>query len=221
MNRIILDSTPLYAVLDKPSKQIDQVILFLHGWTGDENSMQIFAQVSPASAMKVFLRGHIAASVGFGWAPPRQGTWLNMDKFEEGARLIHQTLEQILREISVESTTSIIPVGFSQGGAMALALLYHFPMQYWKAAVLSGFLPKAADSYFPFYQKSIFLSHGVKDKIIPIDMARESVKILNNAGASVYYCESQTAHKTSSECLKQLKIFLEDNLPLSGTDKSN
>ncbi|MEJ5313269.1 MULTISPECIES: alpha/beta hydrolase [Anaerolinea] len=219
----IIQSTPLYGLIEIPQTiPVDYLILFLHGWTGDENSMQIFSHVAPSSAGKIFLRGQLPAPTGFGWAPPRQGEWIPMEKFKPAAYLIHQTLEQIQRDIFQNRNLSVIPVGFSQGGAMALALVYFYPEQFFRAAVLSGFLPEIHSNELAFHQKSIFLSHGVKDEIIPVEMARESVRRLKQAGAYVQYCESQTAHKTSAECLKQLKIFLEaGSSRLSGTDKGN
>ncbi len=222
MTNPITQSNPLYAIIEVPQTvPVDRIVLFLHGWTGDENSMQIFAHLVPPSAGKVFLRGHLPAPTGFGWAPPRQGEWISMDKFKPAANLIHQTLEQIQQEVFQNRNLPLIPIGFSQGGATALALLYFYPERFFQAAVLSGFLPEV-QSNFAFYQKSIFVSHGVKDEIIPVEMARESVRRLKQGGAHVQYCESQTAHKTSAECLKQLRAFLEAHPhQLSGADKGN
>lgn len=213
MTNWTVQTSPLYAVIQTPDEEpAQQIILFLHGWTGDENSMQIFSQVAPPSSVKIFLRGHLPAPTGFGWAPPRQGVWIDMDKFKPASGLILQTLEHIRKKFPEMVQKPIVPIGFSQGGAMALALLYYYPEEIFQAAVLSGFLPKISILDVSFTDKSIFLSHGTKDEIIPVEMARESVKILTQAGARVHYCESSTGHKTSAECLKRLRAFLEENL---------
>jgi predicted esterase len=43
--------------------------------------------------------------------------------------------------------------------------------------------------------------------MVPIDRARASIKILEEAGAQVTYCEDEVGHKVSVTCLRSLKQF--------------
>jgi predicted esterase len=52
------------------------------------------------------------------------------------------------------------------------------------------------------------MAHGILDEMVPIDMARRAIQLLEDAGARVTYCESEVRHKLSSDCLKALESYL-------------
>ena len=57
------------------------LFLLLHGWTGDENSMWIFASRLPQGCMMIAPRGpHAAPNGGYAWYPHRQ-SWPEMEDF--------------------------------------------------------------------------------------------------------------------------------------------
>jgi predicted esterase len=43
--------------------------------------------------------------------------------------------------------------------------------------------------------------------MIPVEQSRQAWNQLEKAGALVTYCESDTGHKVSKECLKALELF--------------
>jgi predicted esterase len=43
-----------------------------------------------------------------------------------------------------------------------------------------------------------------------VERARESIAILERAGANVTYCEDEVGHKVSANCLRALKEFFTD-----------
>jgi len=58
--------------------------------------------------------------------------------------------------------------------------------------------------------KFFFAVHGTKDEMVSIDRAHASVQILEQAGATVNYCEDNVGHKVSVTCLRALKKFFTD-----------
>jgi predicted esterase len=46
--------------------------------------------------------------------------------------------------------------------------------------------------------------------MVPVDRARASIGLLEQAGAQVTYCEDEVGHKVSAGCLRALKEFLKD-----------
>ncbi|HEY9527377.1 MAG TPA: hypothetical protein VIR02_09860, partial [Anaerolineales bacterium] len=62
----------------------------------------------------------------------------------------------------------------------------------------------------PLEGKPFFIAHGTKDETISIQRARESMEILERAGAQVTYCEDEVGHKVSASCLRGLKDFFAD-----------
>jgi predicted esterase len=79
--------------------------------------------------------------------------------------------------------------------------------------VLSGFVPYEMESIIdakPLAGKNIFVAHGTKDETVTIDRARASMQLLEQAGATITYCEDDVAHKLSSNCLRALESYLAD-----------
>jgi len=58
--------------------------------------------------------------------------------------------------------------------------------------------------------KNIFVAHGTLDQMVPIDRARASIGLLEQAGAQVTYCEDEVGHKLSANCLRALEAYLKD-----------
>jgi predicted esterase len=79
--------------------------------------------------------------------------------------------------------------------------------------ILAGFVPSGLEelvSQRPLEGIPFFVAHGTKDETIPIDRARASVEILEQAGAKVTFCEDNVGHKVSVTCLRALKSFFRD-----------
>jgi phospholipase/carboxylesterase len=104
-------------------------------------------------------------------------------------------------------------IGFSQGAAMCNVLAFLYPGRIGKTGILAGFVPKGLDelvSKRPLAGKPFFVAHGTKDEMVAIDRARESIAILEEAGAKVTYCEDNVGHKVSATCLKAMGEFFKD-----------
>jgi phospholipase/carboxylesterase len=103
--------------------------------------------------------------------------------------------------------------GFSQGAVMVNLMGLLYPHRVRKMGVLAGFIPSGIDelvSHKPLAGKNIFVAHGTRDQMIPIDRARASIKVLEEAGAQVTYCEDEVGHKLSANCLRALENYLKD-----------
>jgi predicted esterase len=55
--------------------------------------------------------------------------------------------------------------------------------------------------------KSFFVAHGSLDEMVNIAYARQSVQLLEAAGAQVTFCEDEVGHKVSAGCLRGLQAF--------------
>lgn len=134
------------------STRTPRLLLLLHGWTGDENSMWVFVRNFPADFWMVAPRVPYATQPsGYSWRPLRAG-------------------------------------------------------------VLAGFVPMGSESLVakrPLNGQPFFVAHGTLDEMVPIEYARQSVKILERAGAQVTFCEDEVGHKVSVDCLRALEEFFE------------
>jgi len=191
------------------------LLLLIHGLTGDENSMWVFAHELPPQYWIIAPRApHTAAQGGYSWRLPQ---YENLN--ELGLDLLRSTAETLIRlvdeySVSVGLDASLFDVmGFSQGAAMSNALALLHPQRIRKVGILAGFVPSGLDglvSQRALDGKLFFVAHGTKDTMVSVDRARASIEILEQAGAKVTYCEDQVGHKVSITCLRALKKFFAD-----------
>jgi phospholipase/carboxylesterase len=188
------------------------LLILLHGWTGDENSMWLFANNIPEDFAIVAPRAHFPAPEGgFSWREIIPGTWgyPSIDDLQPAV----ETLLEFLDDWSSKSNLSSVKVdlvGFSQGGALAYAIAALHPDRVSSLAVLSGFLPGGTDMILKSHLldgKSVFVAHGTQDELVPVEKAHLAVKALEGAGAKVTYCETEGGHKVSKECRAGLTAF--------------
>jgi phospholipase/carboxylesterase len=185
------------------------VFVLLHGWTGDETSMWIFASHLPREACLIAPRGIYPAPIrGFSWQSPTSRLWSWVDDFQPA-------IEALLGILTPENFPSgdlgkVNLVGFSQGAAFAYSFALQQPNRTAAAAGLSGFMPDGADALArnrPLEDKHIFIAHGSEDELVPVARARLAAEVLQQAGAQVTYCEDQVGHRLSANCFQGLQKF--------------
>jgi phospholipase/carboxylesterase len=163
------------------------VLLLLHGWTGDENSMWVFANQMPPRYWLIAPRGIFDTPLGGrGWHTALDHSWPTLKDFRPAA-------ESLLGLLSAENFpgadfSSLRLMGFSQGAALSYSLALTHPDIVERVAGLSGFFPEQGESLVErrvLAGKAVFVTHGLRDEIVPIDRARQSVAQLEKAGAQV------------------------------------
>jgi len=88
-----------------------------------------------------------------------------------------------------------------------------YPERVRKIGILAGFLPEGAESEIknkPFLGKNIFVTHGTKDETVPIERAYASIRLLEQAGADVIFCEEHVSHKVGVNCIRSLYDYFKD-----------
>ena len=192
-----------------------RLMLLIHGFTGDENSMWVFARDLPFQYWIVAPRApHVTEPSGYSWRPPQFESMnvLSLDLLRSSAEALIHLVDEYSASVGLDA--SILDVmGFSQGGAMSSLLAFLYPQRIRKVGILAGFVPSGLEelvSQRPLKDKPFFVAHGTKDEMVPVDRARASIEILEQAGANVTYCEDDVAHKVSVTCLRSLKKFFTD-----------
>jgi len=209
-SEIILYQQWVLRIRPAADQQSARILLMIHGWTGDENSMQIFQRAVSSEYWIIAPRGWISTPEGgYGWIGHRPGREATLQAFIEPAQALNQLLRLIRRDYSLPDQP-IDLMGFSQGAALALAYCLQYPAQVHKAAVLSGFLPFLPDDYQPpadLAKIAFFVAHGSQDDIVPVQRAYEVVQFLKKANATVQFCHSPVGHRISSACFRELNHF--------------
>ena len=189
-----------------------RLLLMIHGWTGDENSMWVFARNFPADVLMLAPRGlHAAPQGGYSWRPHREGTFgrPSFTEFQDSIGRLIELVDEYQAEAGMDAGPFDV-MGFSQGAAMSNVIACLFPERVRKVGVLAGFMPSGMEEIIaqkPLTGKSVFITHGTQDNLVPIDRGRASMSLLEQAGAHVTYCEAEVGHKVSADCLRALETF--------------
>ncbi len=192
-----------------------RLLVLLHGWTGDENSMWIFTRGLSPHYWKIAPRApHTANPSGFSWRrfdsntfgfPTREALLPAADG------LIH-LIDEYAAAAKVDASQFDL-LGFSQGAAMTNLIGILYPTRVRKMAALAGFVPDGLQDFIsqkPLAGKNIFVAHGTQDTIVPLNRARASMALLEELGAQITYCEDEVGHKLSAKCLRTLETYLQD-----------
>ena len=197
-----------------------RLLVMVHGLTGDENSMWVFARRFPADQWIIAPRApHAANPQGFSWrvnpislqeAQSNLNNRPGLGALQDSAEALMKLIDEYAASVKLEAGQFDV-IGFSQGGAMVSVLGMLYPGRIRKMGILAGFVPSGLDLYIrdrALQGKHIFVAHGTQDEMVPIDRARASMELLEQAGASIIYCEDEVGHKLSANCLRALEDYL-------------
>jgi len=189
------------------------VIMMFHGWTGDEDSMWIFAAKMPSDAILIAPRGlHSSSFGGYSWYSESIGEWPELTDYQDAISAVESI--QLNGIFSNADFTRFRMVGFSQGAALSYCYALTHPQKVRSIAGLSGFVPNGVDTlteFNPLVEMPIFIAHGTQDQLVPVERARAGVEVLQRAGARVSYCEDDVGHKLSASCYRGMQEFLRRN----------
>jgi len=185
------------------------VLLMLHGWTGDENSMWVFAPRLLRNSLMIAPRGlYSTKGSGYSWHSEISKPWPWVSDFMPAVEKLFDTISSKILPDGDFSALHII--GFSQGAALAYTMTILYSERIASLAGLSGFLPDGASAWTGNGRLKglpIFIAHGTEDELVPIERARRGVDLLEKSGASVTYCEDNVGHKLSAKCFRGLEAF--------------
>jgi phospholipase/carboxylesterase len=196
----------------QPAQTPARLLLMLHGWTGDENSMWVFARNFPTDTWLLAPRGlHPAAEGGYSWRPLRADSFgrPSLEDLQDSAEALIRLVDAYAAQVQIDASQFDV-MGFSQGAALSNVLTCLHPQRVRRAGILAGFMPSGMEEIIakkPLAGKQMFVSHGTQDNMVPIDRARASMSLLEQAGAHITYCEAEVGHKVSADCLRGLETF--------------
>ncbi len=187
-------------------------LLLLHGWTGDENSMWVFARHLPPDYWMVAPRApRPTKPSGYSWrvGSPAGGARAELGDLKPSVESLLSMLDSFAAGRSLVAPAWNV-MGFSQGAVVAATMAVLFPERVQRVAMLAGFVPSGAEDVLatlPLRGKHVFIAHGSLDEMVDIELGRQAVRLLELAGANVQVCESPVGHKVSADCMRQMESF--------------
>ena len=205
----ILQNNMMLKIRKPESDSNGDVWFLIHGWTGDENSMDPFWQYIPDQHWIVAPRSLLEAQPsGYGWADIKPIPYPNYEKFLPAVKKLHKEMLQFMKDNQLNDK-KINLFGFSQGAAASYMLTEMLQNQVDKIIITAGFMP---DGTLPYLQSiknktmHFIVYHGAKDNLVPQTIADDCVNELQNSGFSTHYCIDENAgHKLGASCIQHLK----------------
>lgn len=189
-----------------------RLLLLIHGWTGDENSMWVFVRRFPRRYWIIAPRAPYATQPsGYSWRepPPASGAPPDLENLRPAAESLVSLADKFAAEHGIEAR-EFDAIGFSQGAALANTLAALYPNRLGRVGALAGFVPAGAETLMTALRlegRKFFVAHGTQDDTVSIREARRSVELLEGSGAKVTFCEAEVGHKVSGNCLRALETF--------------
>ena len=186
--------------------------VMMHGMTGTSAKMQPLAKqlvpegwsiLCPEAKIPHPTRG------GFAW-------WLRSDNpteplNEESLRQVDDSISRVVSEIP---DGPIIIGGFSQGAAIASAMLEHEIQNRIVGLVLLGtktVRPEKLREILPFIRsRKVAWMHGSRDHLVPLEQGLEHLEIFEQAGWDVIILEHDKGHMVNLNQLGELKSGIQN-----------
>lgn len=185
-------------------------VVLLHGRSGNEDVMWVFAQMLPADWLLVAPRGlREDPDGGYAWHPRTPDEWPCLYEFEEAVTAVTKFIHALPHQYNADPH-HIYLMGFSQGAATAYALAMKYPKLVRGIAGLVGFAPEACDAATQIQALDtlpVFMAVGKADPLIPYVRSQACARTLRSAGANLTYHEYDTGHKLNAQGMRDLQAW--------------
>lgn len=189
----------------------DDLLVLLHGYGADENDLvPLFPPLwgeRPGWSLQAPLEMAPGMRAWFPLFVEGNRRSADPDAIRDAVAAIAATLEPA-RTTPDGSTRRIVVAGFSQGGALAVALAMAHPTLVDAVVVLSGKWPYTLPPAATLASTPFFVVHGRADDVIPIADARDLVERLRAAGATVEWLEHPAGHSTHPSLVGPVRAWL-------------
>jgi phospholipase/carboxylesterase len=134
---------------------------------------------------------------------------------------ISQSVEQVKVLIEREEArgipaSRIVLAGFSQGGAIAIALALSFPKKLAGLIALSTYLLNADratdDISDSIHNLPVFMGHGSMDPMVPLSWGEDAAQVLRDVGCSVEWRTYAMGHSVNPEEIAHISTWLSRRL---------
>ncbi|WP_062295744.1 alpha/beta hydrolase [Demequina maris] len=195
-----------------PDAASPAVGLLLHGFGSHERDLPGIARWLPAGLPWASLRAPL--EMGYGgaaWFPLSPDGAMDQDAIDTATDAVWAWVD-----VHLADDARIVPIGFSQGGLMALQLLRTRPARVIAPVVLAGFVPEAPqaeDAALAAARPPVFWGRGDADPVIwPDAVARTRAFLATHATVDAHVYPG-LGHSICEEEMEDVRAFLETHLP--------
>ena len=201
------------------SRRTYPMVVLLHGYGANMGDL---ANLCPAIDQEGYVyicpNGPLAVwdrfgSHGYSWIPP--GDTATPEDVQRTEKMLATLLEEVMELYGVQPGELVLG-GFSQGGMMIYSYGLANPHSFRGLFALSAKIvdPEGLRARLPPGRtQPIFVSHGTSDTMIPVEDARDSLRLLEGEGYKPDYREYSMGHEINQDVLDDLAPWLRRVLP--------
>lgn len=205
-----------------PARNYPMIIL-LHGFGAHMGDLASLAPAIDANGyVYIFPNAPIPFEIGpgttgFGWTYPRRipQELRRADDVDSVVDMLATLVDEVTESYAIEPG-QIILGGFSQGGMMTYRYGLPNPDKFKGLAALSAVAPDEdtmREKLPEDRSQPIFVAHGTADKVIEVQLARDTLEFLQAEGYKPLYHEYAMAHEISQQTLTDLADWIKNTLP--------
>ena len=189
---------------------VDKVIVAIHGWQGNRNSMRpLIKSMKIQNADWYFLEAPYPVNEGDGWSWSYEisdGNW----EIDEPKRLLNKFFSELFKKYT---SKKVYVLGFSQGGLVCLDFVLFLDQPLGGVFPIAGFLrqPKMDIERFHPCQKNtpILIGHGKDDDKVPVKASENAYRLLIKQEANVELYLYNGKHKIGMDYMKKVKKIIQ------------
>ena len=195
-------------------KKKNNVIFLLHGYGSNENDLFSIGNFLDDNQFIISLRAPIKLfDNGYCWFN------LNLEnndiesisdnfQIKKSINLLKKTFDYFIKKYNLKGNKTIL--GFSQGAIISWSLIFDNYIYFDKIVSLSGFINfNYKINLNPELKKiKCFISHGINDMIIPIELSRKTNTFLKENNFNIEYNEYNEGHTICQQNLHDLINWL-------------
>lgn len=183
------------------------LLVALHGFNGNENTLQALAADLPDDIVIATPRGPRESPNGFAWIDlSQQDPHVRNDQLNESAEAVIEFVDSLGGDYS-----SVGLLGFSMGGALAVQLLRHAPEKFAYAVSLAGFVvtvDNPGDEAMAAKKPAVFWGTGAEDGMASPEFLENVGNWLKAHSDLEHHHYEGLGHATSPEELKDVAAFI-------------
>lgn len=219
--RLMNNKLPFYHLVRKSNLENipSPVLIMVHGYGSNEKDLFSFSRAIPEHITIISLRGDIEIqNNGYAWynisLDFSGNKSYDIKKAHESRDKIVKCIDQCKELYNIDNK-NITLMGFSQGSMLVNAVALSFPEKVNNIISLSGaFDPNIIEiSEIKSLKKlSFYVSHGTQDEILPFELSKQSLKILDQNDVNYIFEEYPIGHGVSPDNFKSMLKWMNEKI---------
>lgn len=206
---------PASRAVSSDADTVYPTILALHGRGSNEQDLIGLAPYLPKEILWISPRGTFSLGPGsYEWFQITEIGKPDPTRLANALETIDTFIEEAVVHYPVDKNKLYL-LGFSQGSVVSLSYALTRPQRVAGVIAQSGYVPHESGLQFDevgIKNKPFILTHGLQDRLLPIEWARRSRNLLQKLEVELEYHEFDMAHQVIEESLAVINVWLEKQL---------